>query len=166
MKKLEIQFLQAELNRVSDWIRFADQKSAFLSVYYSAILFFLISQKEIITISLQSFEGWGFCLFILLLVLTIIFFIVGIIFLLCSVFPRLKNHLIDTSLFYFGSIAKKKFLDYSKQMENLSEVESKKQIMEQIYTNSVIANQKMKNVQNSTKSLLILLLGVFILILL
>lgn len=40
--------------------------------------------------------------------------------------------------------------------EKPTEEESKKQIVEQIYTNSIIADQKIKNVQNSIKCLFIL----------
>lgn len=163
MKKLELQFLQAELSRVSEWVRFADQKSTFLSAYYSAIIIFLLSQKEKIEIGIENFEGWTLCVFVLIFVLLGITFFIGIFFLLSSIFPRLKNHFTDTSLFYFGSIANTKFLDYSKKMESLTEEESKRQIEEQIYTNSVIADQKMKNVKSATKFLFLLFVLVVIL---
>ena len=156
MKKLELQFLQAELNRISEWIRFSDRKSAFLSVYYSAILGILISQKEQFRDLISTLENWYFCLFMLLIILVFLLFFVGLFFLIKSIFPRLKNNLTDKSLFYFGNIAKIKFVDYLKGMEKLTEEESKKQITEQIYTNSIIADQKMKNVQNSIKSLFVL----------
>jgi len=149
MKKLELQFLQAELNRISEWIRFSDRKSAFLSINYSAIFGILISQKE----KIQNLENWYSCILIFLIILS---FFIGLFFLIKSVFPRLKNNFTDKSLFYFGNIAKVKFVDYSKSMEKLTEEESKKQIIEQIYTNSIIADQKMKNVQNSVKCLFIL----------
>lgn len=48
-------------------------------------------------------------------------------------------------------------------MEKLTESEAKKQISEQIYTNSLITDKKMKNVQKSLKSLFILAVLVFIL---
>ena len=163
MKKLELQFLQADLNRVSEWVRFADQKSAFLSAYYSAILFFLISQKEKIGNTIISFEGCKLYIFTTLLFVVVITLLFGIFFLIKSIFPRLKNHFTDTSLFYFGSIASTKFLDYSKQMEKLTEEESKKQIIEQIYTNSVIADQKMNNIKSATKALFILIILVVVL---
>ena len=163
MEKIKLQFLQAELNRVSDWIRFADQKSAFLSVYYSAIFVFIISYKEKIQCSISIFENWSLYFYIYLLISIAILFFVGFFFLFCSVFPRLKNHFTNKSLFYFGCISKTKMVDYLKQIEELTEEESKKQILEQIYSNSIIADQKMKNVQNSTRILFIL--AVFIIVL-
>lgn len=49
-----------------------------------------------------------------------------------------------------------KFIDYSDEIKKLTEDEAKKQIIEQIYTNSVIADQKMKNIQKSIKSFIVL----------
>ncbi len=163
MKKLELQFLQAELNRISEWIRFSDKKSVFLSVYYSAVFGILISQKEKIENLISNLKSLYFYLFILLIILIFLSFSIGLFFLKKSIFPRLKNDFTDKSLFYFGNIAKMKFIDFLKNMGKLTEEESKKQIAEQIYTNSIIADQKMKNVQNSIKALFILTIFVAIL---
>jgi len=164
MKKIELSFLQNELSRVSEWIRFSDKKSAFLSAYYSGIFFGIISYKENVISSISNFESWSLFLYIVLILITVGLFILGIFFLISSVFPRLKNTNTDKSLFYFGSITKLKSIDYFNEMEKLTEEEAKKQISEQIYTNSIIADQKMNNVKNSTKCLFILLIIVFVLI--
>lgn len=161
MEKLELSFLQNELNRASEWIRFSDKKSAFLSAYYSGILLGIISYKEHIISSISNFKGWALFLYIVLIAITICLFIVGLLFLFSSVFPRLKNLNTDKSLFYFGNIAKLKLIDYFDGMKNLTEAEVKKQISEQIYTNSIIADQKMNNVKNSTKCLFVLVIFVF-----
>jgi hypothetical protein len=163
MKNINITFLQAELNRVSEWIKFADKKSAFLTAYYSVILGFLISQKEQIVEELVNYQKYATFFFVVMLICAAISFLVGLFFLLKSVLPRLKNSLTNKSLFYFGSIANMKFVDYSKEIENLTEDEMKKQIVEQIYTNSKIADQKMKNVKKSTIWLVVAIIFVTIL---
>ncbi len=161
MEKLKLSFLQSELNRVSEWIQFSDKKSAFLSVYYSGIFFGIITYKENVISSILSFKSWYLCLYNLLILLTIGLFIVGIFYLISSVFPRLKNPNTDKSLFYFKSIAKLKLIDYFSEIEKLTEEDTKKQIAEQIHINSIIAEQKMNNVINSTKCLLALIIFIF-----
>jgi len=148
-------FLQKELSRVSEWIRFSDKKIALLSTYYSVVLGVLISQKtSILQQSSVQTEWLSYFLYLILAIIGVSFFI-GIFFLVKSIFPRLKNSLTDKSMFYFGGIANMKFVDYLTKLEEISETEVKEQIVEQIYTNSVIANQKMKNTQTSIKSFLV-----------
>jgi hypothetical protein len=147
---------------VSEYIRFSDTKSAFLSVFYSAVFGFIVLEKKEIINTISILEGWLLCLYYFLIIGLFLTFLLGIVFLFFSVFPRLKNNFTDNSLFYFGSIAKTKFIDYSKKMEKLSEKESKEGIMEQIYTNSVIADKKMKNIQRSTKLLFALIVFVIV----
>lgn len=166
MEKFSLQFLQSELNRVSEWIKFADKKTAFLTAYYSVIFGLVISQKDSILNNLTNYQKWIFGFYIVILIGVIISFLIGIFFLFKSIFPRLKNSFTDKSLFYFGHIASMKFVDYSKEIEKLTEDEAKKQITEQIYTNSIIADQKMKNVQNSIKSFIVFSFFVLLLILL
>ena len=51
------------------------------------------------------------------------------------------------------------------ELENIeTEEDAKKQISEQIYTNSIIADQKMNNVKNSTKCLFVLVVLLFVLL--
>jgi len=161
---MDLQFLQSELNRTSEWIKFSDQKSAFLSVYYSAIIGLLISRKTEIIESFKLCTSWFIYIHFLILVGILISSILGLFLLLKSIFPRLKNSFTDKSLFYFGHISNMKFVDYSEAVKGLSGEDAKKQITEQIYTNSVIADQKMKNVQNSTKCLFVLTILMAVLI--
>lgn len=159
-----LQFLQSELKRVSEWIKFCDQKSAFLSVFYSAIFGLLISHKEEIVQIFKTCGTWLSYIYFLILVGILISSAIGLFLLFKSIFPRLKNSFTDKSLFYFGHIANMKFIDFSDAIKGLSDDDAKKQITEQIYTNSVIADQKMKNVQNSTKSLFVLIVLMALLI--
>ncbi len=151
---------------MSDWIKFSDKKTAFLAVYYSAVFGFAVSHKSEFISKLLSSGGWISNLLCVDLLLIIITFSFGIFFLFSSVFPRLKNSFTDESLFYFGTISRMKFVDFIKKLETLSDDESKKQLAEQIYTNSLIADRKMKNVRACIRRLfvLVLLITIFILI--
>ncbi len=153
MKKLELQFLQSELNRTSEWIRFSDRKTAFLSVYYSLGLSMLIAQKKAIA-DISITDHWE----ILMLIATGIVFLCGVAFLFLSIFPRIKNKLTNESLFFFGSIADMKFIDFHSKMKKLKEKEAIAQIIEQIYTNSTIAKAKMENTQWSIRLLFLFVL--------
>ncbi|MFC1615411.1 Pycsar system effector family protein [Patescibacteria group bacterium] len=165
MQNFNLTFLQSELNRVSEWIQFSDKKTAFLSAFYSAVFGLVLAQKESILQDFAIQQKWinYICSFILFCF--IVSFVVGIFFLFRSIFPRLKNSFTDKSLFYFGHIANMKFVDYSSEIKKMTEEDAKRQIIEQIYTNSIIANQKMENVQNSIKSFVVLILFTILLIL-
>ncbi len=165
MENFNLQFLQSELNRVSEWIKFSDKKTAFLSAYYSLVFGLVISQKVDILQLFHIYQKWLTFFYIFILLGVIVSFLVGIFFLFKSIFPRLKNDFTDKSLFYFSHVASMKFVDYSEMITKLTEDEAKKQIIEQIYTNSVIADQKMKNVQKSTKSFVVLAFFVVLLFL-
>lgn len=156
MGNFNLRFLQSELSRISEWIQFSDKKTAFLSAFYSAIFGLVFSQNESILQHFVIYKKWITCFYSFISLGFVISFVVGIFFLFESVFPRLKNSFTDKSLFYFGHVANMKFIDYSEEIKKLTEDEAKKQIIEQIYTNSIIADQKMKNVQKSIKSFIVL----------
>jgi len=166
MNTFSLNFLQSELNCVSEWIQFSDKKTAFLSAFYSAIFGLVFSQKESILQHFIIYQKGTTCFYAFILLGFIIAFVVGIFFLFESVFPRLKNSFTDKSLFYFSHVANMKFIDYLEEIKKLTEDEAKKQIIEQIYTNSIIADQKMKNVQKSIKSFVALIIFTILLILL
>jgi len=164
MKNHDLQFLQSELSRVSDWIKFADAKAGFIVVFYSAIFGFLWTQKENIiarVLSGSGICGWTYDIIVFSIAILIL---VGFYFLYTTVCPKLKNGNTDRSLFYFGNVAKMKIEDYLKDVEKMTEEEACRQVAEQIHTNSVIANAKMDSVKKSTQ--LLVITGVLLLMLL
>lgn len=164
MEKFDLQFLQSELVRTSGWIEFSDKKVAFLSAFHSAVFGLICYQKDRILQNFSVLSKTSLCLYLILLVGIAISFFVGVSFLVKSIFPKLKNSLTNESLFYFGHVANMKFVDYSRKIKSLTVSSAKEQIIEQIYTNSLIANQKMKNIQRSIKSSLVLISFVTLLI--
>ena len=91
MENFNLQFLQSELNRVSEWIQFSDKKTVFLSVYYSAIFGLIISQKESILQNFAIYQKGLLCLYIFVFLGVIIFFIIGKFFIFKSNFKILKK---------------------------------------------------------------------------
>ena len=142
MENFNLQFLQAELNRVSEWIQFSDKKTAFLSVYYSAVFGLVVSQEESILQHLVNYQKCITCLYLFIFLGAVTSFLTGIFFLFKSIFPRLKDSFTDKSLFYFGHVANMKFIDYLEEVKKLTGDEAKRQILEQIYTNSESVNMR------------------------
>ncbi len=162
MKNSDLEFLQLELSRVSDWIKFADTKAGFVAVFYSAVFGFLWSQREaffIRTLCIRDCSAPYVILFIVILALLVL----GIYFLLTTVKPRIDNKNTDESLFFYGTVSQMKIEDYLKDVEEISDEKASRQIKEQIYTNSIIANTKMTNVRRSIDTLVVI--GVLLLIL-
>lgn len=159
MKNNDLQFLQAELSRVSEWIQFADKKAGFIAVFYSAILGLLISKRDEIFIQLFLYNN---CLYGLLLLALLITLVIGVYHLMCTVSPKLKNNNTDRSLFFFGTVAKMKIEDYLKDIRDLTEEDAQREVAEQIHTNSVIADTKMQSVRKSTYALVFVGVLVFL----
>ena len=85
MEKFSLQFLQSELNRVSEWIKFADKKTAFLTTYYSVLFGLVISQKDSILNNLINYQKWIFGFYIVILIGITVSFLIGIFFLFKSI---------------------------------------------------------------------------------
>jgi hypothetical protein len=149
MRHQDLDFLQTELSRVSGWIQFTDQKAGFIAVFYSAILGFLVTQREEISSHLfvcsLAHNVW-----VLSFLVMAVFLSVGIYHLFFTVLPKLRNTNTKKSFFYFGTIASMKLDDYQKGLEELSDEDVRSQLKEQIHTNSVIARTKMQSVKKST----------------
>src|SRR3989338_4616201 len=148
MRHQESDFLQTELSRFSDWIQFTDQKAGFIAVFYSAILGYLITKRDVILSNLficnETCDIWP-----LLFIGLIILLAMGIYQLFFTVVPKLKNTNTKESLFYFGTVAALRLEDFQIKFENMTDEEARKQLVEQIHTNSMIANTKMVSVKKS-----------------
>lgn len=151
MNKNDIEFLQVELIRVSDWIKFADQKVAILSWFFTLIIGFILSNKNFNDI---------FCVWYKLLIAILLFIsiIIWFFFILKVIFPKLKNKNTSESCFYYWNIASKKSIDFIKIMKKLTDKDILEQLIEQIHTNSTIADIKMKNFKIATIFLFISLI--------
>lgn len=161
MRHNDLTFLQTELSRVSEWVQFADKKAGFLAIFYSAILGFLLVQKQDVFVHIFFHQNDEMYALLFLTLLSLI--VVGMYFLFSAVAPRLDNGNTDKSLFYFGTVARMKIADYLQEAQKLTEDDARRQLLEQIHTNSVIANAKMDNIKKSTRVLLVVGALLFIL---
>lgn len=158
----KITHYKEELNRTIEWLKFAEQKLAFLWVYYWLwTTFILANNSKILNVFV---EPCSLKIIPLLWFFTSMF--LGIWFLFYVVFPSLKNHSTNNSFFFFWHTAKMKVLDYVNQMKALTDNEIENQLLEQIHTNSVIANEKMTNIKRSSYclfvNLIFLLISIFL----
>lgn len=137
---MEISFLHEELKRVGEWVRFADVKTAFLWTLYLG----LTSWIYVIRTNILELDCW-YIIFSSLVVTLFIWYI----FLALSIFPQTQNNLKKESFFYYRNVAWMEFTNFSRDLLSLSSLEIKKQLTEQIYTNSEIASIKMENVSRA-----------------
>jgi len=143
----KLKFWQAELIRISDWIKVADQKAGFVFLLYSAIMGIVINYKHKIINSNHNYIFW-----ILITGFSISIFL-GSFCLFLSVFPRLKTKDKIKSYFFYGDIKnmdKTNFINEANKLTNSNKI---KQILDQIHITSTISFQKMENVQKSIKFL-------------
>lgn len=158
--KNNLEFLQNELIRTSEWLKFAEQKFTLLSLYYALWITYITQNvKDINKIFIEN----NLSKFIIFIVF-IITLILGIYFLFKVIFPNLKNVSTSKSFFFYSHISNMKILDYIKEFKDLSNEELEKQILEQIHTNSEITNQKMLNIISSFRFLFINLIFLIALI--
>ena len=156
MENSNLKFLQEELKRVTNLIQFSDKKIAFISTFYSIILGLLISKGNVPIQQVMGYTGWIKCICYFIFIIMIISFALGFIFILRTVFPKLKNVSSNQSLLYFGYVTQIHYSGYLKNyIKMMEENKMEEQMLEQIHTNSVIAYQKMKNVQLSIISLIV-----------
>lgn len=151
---MDLKFLQSELSRISEWVQFADKKAGLISVFYSALLGLLLVKRDDIFLHFTQKNQFD-CVYFFFFFLFVLLMVFGVYYLYATVSPRLKNNNTARSLFYYGNIAASKIEDYLKDMESLTDDEAKRQVAEQIHTNSVIAEQKMSHVRKSTSLLLL-----------
>lgn len=156
--KNNIKFWQSELTRTCDFIKFSDQKAGAISVFYLAILGYIIGRKNEIILADHNAFFW-ICLTLLVLIFSAGFFQLVLIFL-----PRLDNHSTENSYLYFGHIKNMQINDFVKNANKLAEDKIQEQILEQIYIDSTIAHKKMESIQIATKLLFVLIFIAVILI--
>ena len=159
------------LNHINTWINNCDQKSGILMAFLG-VMVPLIFTTELFTSNISSLilpikdywlnsEGtFNFFNFILCVLLVLLgYYIVRSIYFLFQVINgRIdetkynQDGLEINSLFFFGTISKKKFITFKDQLSDAS-YNSNNDILSQIYINSVIAQQKFTYYNKAIKSL-------------
>lgn len=153
MKHHDLDFLQSELTRVSEWVQFADKKAGFVAAFYSAILGLLITKRNDLFWNVFAYHRIH-CEYALLVIALLIVLGIGLYYLFITVVPQLKNNNASESLFYFGTVAAMNAKSYKDAIEQLTEEDARRQVAEQIHANSVIADAKMTSIRKSTYALM------------
>lgn len=148
---MDKEFLHSELDRVSKWIESADKKVAFLSLYFAALIGYLSSNKEYLISQLSDSLSVSFIDVLILAIL--LAGVIGLYHLFFAIFPSLTTGNHSHSLFFFIHISSMSLQKYTSDMSSLTEDKAKEQLLEQIHTNSKIADKKMCHVRSATKLL-------------
>ncbi len=153
MKILEtIDFLHKELTRLSEIIKFSDQKSGFIAIYYPIAIGIIYKTVNSLLLLSEKMNNYLFYVLVIILLCYSILSITGIVYLINSILPRLNNN--SNSILFFKDIAKMSLSNYLSNFNKFDDEKLKNHLLEQIHTNSVIADKKMKNVYASTICLL------------
>ena len=151
-----IQRLRYELDRNTDWIKFADQK---ISIYlaFLGVLVSLFSSKigSWITNHQCPIDSWK----IFIIICGMLIFTSGTIYCILSLISKLKGDRKCKGLVYFGDIQKLDFSDYKQKIHLQPQESYIDDLIEQVYTTGVIAYNKHTEFTNSV---LITLTGVII----
>lgn len=135
------------LELINSWINNVDNKTSFALAYVAVLMGFAFAHgtpnvfKEIIKIYPPT------CKTVLEMILVLALYgtsMGAIINLFMVVIARVKNDSGKNSLLFFGNISKMNLNDYKTKILNMDEKDITKDLLEQVYTNSIICAKKMK----------------------
>lgn len=133
--------LKYTFDQVNDWIKTADQKAMILGSFNIAgFIYQLINLDKIVC---------GNKVTIILFIISIITTFITLYFWLRIIYPRLNNDLKNSKI-YFSHIANAYENDLNtgiEDLQNIHEVEFKKDLASQIVINSIIAKRKYQSIQ-------------------
>lgn len=126
--------LQSKLELVSSWIRNADTKASIVLALDGAVFVYVIKLAS----GLLRSDG---CVSFLLLLLFLGTFVSSVFFAFRTLLPDIKP-ISKYKLWFFGTIASMDKDAFMEQIQSISDEGISKNISEQIYINSTIANRK------------------------
>ena len=152
-----LEILEKNLTRVQEWIKAADQKISILFAFEGVMI-------TLFSVPIFQWLGSHWFLFSFLSTLTCVasFFLLswGFIKLIFSLAPQISRTYDKKSLIFFGDIAKVSLQEYSVAVDEMTEVQYREDLIEQIFTSSQIALIKHKSFK---ESLYFFVWGVFML---
>ncbi len=145
-KKVVIQRLQFELDKNTDWIKTADQKTS-IYLAFLGFLVTLLSPKIILWIATHQcpIDSWK----LYIMALGLLIFIGGLFYCVFALISKLKGNRKMKGLVYFGDIRQLEYHDYSKKIHAQSQEDYIEDLIEQVYTTAVIAYDKHTQFTNS-----------------
>ena len=159
-----------ELERTDLWINNSDTKISYLFAVLGIVATIIFTNNSIIEIIKNSIKNLLKLdkqdIENILSIIVIITFINLLIFIVRSIYFLFKastakiniNDINKGSILFFGSIASKTIEEFKEQINNKTEEELEEDIVEQIFINAKICNEKMKNYNKAIKNLKISML--------
>ncbi|MBU5294443.1 hypothetical protein KQH90_10420 [Anaerosalibacter bizertensis] len=138
------------LEMINTWISNIDTKVSFALAFSGVLIGSVFSTglpnalKRISEVSkLKELNGGEIIGAILVCILYVISFM-SILYFMLAIIARIKNPNNPQSVFFFGSIATMKLLEYKTKVNSMSQQEILEDLEEQIHINSMICNKKVK----------------------
>lgn len=155
---------------INEWINNSDNKTSIVLGIVGIILTIIFSNGEIINNLLKIVNklildiNFDDILYIIIFILLTCFCVYGLYCLIKVLIPTLKIKFKNTKSFmYFGSVCKySNFKEYKDDLLNANEDDILDDLLNQIYLNSIICNQKFINFAKGIKIFLIGLIGTII----
>lgn len=144
--------LEQTLDRINEWIRAADQKISIFLAFQGVFLALLAPEFIRWTITVLIASSWSF----FFMILTLVFLIAAIGKSIEALASRLRGE--KESLIYFGDIAKFELQNYKEKLDNMTAINYRDQLIEQIHTVAKISLKKHKDFR---VSIALFALGVF-----
>jgi len=162
-KNKQVEFLEKHLTRTIGFCQNCDTKSSIILAFIGVFIAGFILDKDFRQV---IFDNSGNCLFITLVISSLVILLYAIFFLLNSLKARLdssKYGVETTSLLFFGNIAKSEsFKEFAEKMKSLDDSKIEEDFLTEIYVNSKICDIKYRNFN---KGLSLSLIGIAILLL-
>lgn len=156
------------IGMINSWISNIDTKTSFALAFVGVLIGVIFNRgipKAFATVTMVSriseLRGGDIIATILVALLYMVSFLSVCSFLLVMI-ARVKNVRNTQSVFFFGSIANQKLVDYQSRIGMISEKEIIEDLVEQIHTNSQICMKKIKYYKYGTYLLVITMILWFI----
>ena len=141
------------LDMINNWINNIDTKVSFALALAGILMGFIFNM------TLSDNEGT------MVLVLTLLLYIANfgaLLYFVLAITARVDNPNNAQSIFFFGSISTFKLVDYIEKTNNITEQEILEDLKEQVHTNSLICNKKVKHFIRGIKFLVATIFLLFI----
>lgn len=165
-----------DLERIDSWINNADNKISYLFAFLGIVATIIFTSDSVIQEIKTCFGNLLklnekdivniLSLIVIILVIGLLIFIVKCIYYLLKAITAKANisNMNNGSVLFFGAIANNTIEEFKDKIKNKSEEEVEEDIVEQIFINSKICDEKINNYNKAIKSLKISLIILLVII--
>lgn len=146
-EKIELDEIKLHIDLINDWISNADNKIniafAILSVIFSAFGVYTSTKLGEFT---KDKLNWLMIFFIVIAAISVILFIISLIFFLLALYPNLSGKHEsdeDLNLIFYEDISQLKYKEFISKYNGMDKENYKNFLIEEIYYNSKVCSNKM-----------------------